>query len=149
MSTKEKIESLEETLDSYEVKLGLIWQNFKCDVLSVSPEEFKGWTATDLSEAAIKLSFLSFNIQKEINKHAARKGWATRELKLKAMEKGGSGNFWDKQNFLIAKDEYCRKLYELISKAETVLERLSFYPARIEEIRKSIEGLRYAKKTSE
>tara|TARA_R110000765_G_scaffold425619_1_gene538938 strand:- start:131 stop:622 length:492 start_codon:yes stop_codon:yes gene_type:complete len=154
LKVEDRIEAVESMLEEYEKSVGvsLIFKpegdiyhlNLRMDSLrKMSPEE--------CGEFAFSLAQKSLYLQHEINKQTQRINWAKTNIDM--MIAGNIDSYgskytpYENRKMLAIKDnDYTIKLYEVIVKAQQIIDRLSYIPNKISYMSKTLIELQTTKR---
>ena len=155
LKVDERLEEVESMLEEYEKSLGLAVQfrpaddtyhlNLKMDTLrKMSPEE--------CGEYAFSLAQKSMYLQHVINKQTQRINWAKTNIDMMISghvdSYGSKYTPYENRKTLAIKDnEYTNKLYEIIVKAQQIIDRLSYIPNKIAYMSKTLLELQTTKRS--
>lgn len=148
-SARDKLAELEERLDSYEKKVGLVIAPRESKYLNISLEEIKAMSAEELDEAAFDLGAYSLFLQKEINKHSTRVNWATaNQKKIIAHECNNvrAPSFEERKLIIIDSNEGAAKLELIRIESQAVVDRFSFINHRIDFLAERVSRLKDTKR---
>ncbi len=149
-SLAEKVTDLEKVLEEYEDQIGLKVAGRKTSYLNLTEEEIRGLTVDMAGEIATSLAFYSLYLQKELNKQIGRVNWCEANLRIVYGEQSNDyssySSYEEKKNLIIRDNEYALRLFQLRTKAQTVVDRLSYLPNKIEFIVKTLETLQRSKR---
>lgn len=93
-------------------------------------------------------------LQKEINKHRSRAGWASNALKTylskKVFEQDCNGyTFEEKKANAMMHDNYAAKLSKLFGRSQAALDRLEFLPTKITSLMDIAKDITWARRNAE
>lgn len=151
VTLEEKVQKINELLDSYEEQLGLPrFDKYGQDVkkyLEMSKSEIEGLTPILCAEISVLLVQYAFYIQRAVNKEVAILNWAKKNLSYSAAPKAKQykGSFSQQEAQAVMEDEYCKKLLTLINKTEQRVDRLQFLSNNIKAISEQLNRLQQAK----
>lgn len=134
-SVAAKLTELESELEQYEEKIGLTIQPRISKYLNVTHEEMQKMSVEELEEAAFDVANYGIYLQKEMNKHTSRIGWATSNMNpIIAREcnnvKGYS--YEERKLAIIHNNEHTIKLEGIRVKSQLCYDRLNFMNRRID-----------------
>lgn len=151
VTLEEKVQRINELLDSYEEQLGLPkFDKYGQDIkkyLDMSHSELQALTPMLCAEISVILTQYAFYIQRAINRETAILNWAKKNLTYSVAPKAKQykGSFAQQEAQAVMDDEFCKKLITLISKAEQRTDRLQFLANNIKAISEQLNRLQQAK----
>ena len=150
-----KLADLERVLDEFEKGLGLsIEQNPDISyALNLKREQLSKLSPEECGELAYVLAQQSTSLQKEINKYSQRGSWANTNIDSMICSHidnyGGRFTTYDNRIMLAIKDnEYTMKLYEVLVQSQIIIDRLSYLPAKISYMSRTLIELQQTKRRS-
>lgn len=150
-----KLADLERVLDEFEKGLGLsIEQNPDISyALNLKREQLSKLSPEECGELAYVLAQQSTSLQKEINKYSQRVSWANTNIDSMICSHidnyGGRFTTYDNRRMLAIKDnEYTMKLYEVLVQSQRIIDRLSYLPAKISYMSRTLIELQQTKRRS-
>lgn len=147
-SAAAKLTELETELDQYEEKIGLIVQPRVSTYLNVTQEQMKAMSVEELEEAAFDLANYGIYLQKEMNKHVSRIGWANSNMnpiiaRESSNQKGYS--YEERKLAIIHSNEHTIKLEAIRVKSQLCYDRLNFMNRRVDVLAERFSKLQESK----
>ena len=141
-TAKERLEKLDEILDSYEIDLGIpkytkeFYDESTQQYLELSRDQIEKLTPENCAEAALLLASLSFHLQRSYNRELARVNWATQILKttLSGREQQYKGSWESQFNQAVKEDSYATKIEQIKRYAQHRADRLTYLAYSVKNI---------------
>ena len=153
LKVEDRLQAVESMLEEYEKSLGIDLQFNSNDhgLLNLTIDRLKKMSPEQCGEIAFILSQKSLHLQHEINKQTQRVNWA--KTNIDTMIAGVVDTYgtkytpYENRKTLAIKDnEYTNKLYEVIVKAQQIIDRLSYIPNKIAYMSKTLLELQTTKR---
>jgi len=154
LKVEDRLEQVETILREYEKSLGLdlSLESDDYNFLNTTPAQLRKMSPEECGEVAFVLSQKSLHIQREINKHTQRINWA--KTNIDTMIAGNIDSYgskytpYENRRILAIKDnDYTSRLYQIIVKAQQVIDRLSYIPNKISYMSKTLIELQTTKRS--
>tara|TARA_R110002020_G_scaffold278233_1_gene493675 strand:- start:410 stop:901 length:492 start_codon:yes stop_codon:yes gene_type:complete len=141
-SPKERLEKLDEILDSYEIELGIpqyrkeFYDDSSQQYLELSRDQIEKLTPDNCAEAALLLASLSFHLQRSYNRELARVNWADHILRssLAGREQQYKGSWESQFNQAVKEDTYATKVQQIKRYAQHRSDRLTYLASSVKNI---------------
>ncbi len=148
-----RLEQVEAILSEYEKSLGLLFsgQPEVAKYLSLNKSQLNKMSPEECGEISYMLAQQSLYIQHEINKHSQRVNWCKTNIDVLVANQvdnyGGKYTTYENRKILAIKDDgYMSKLYQVMVRAQQVVDRLTYLPPKIGYMSKTLNELQQTKR---
>lgn len=134
-SAAAKLDELEDKLDKYEEKIGLVITPRISKYLNIEREQMQKMSVEELEEAAFDLANYGIFFQKEYNKHMSRVNWAEANLRLVVAKEANNVKAYspdERKAAVILSNEHAYKLEQIRVNEQACVDRLNFINRRID-----------------
>jgi hypothetical protein len=149
---EKKLAQAEKMLEEYELRKGVLpirVNNEAENYLNMDANQLRKLNADECGEAATILSLYAVHLQKVFNDQLARVNWANAQISkaiYKEVQQQSGYSAEERKLKVVYSNEYTRKLAEIRTIAQAVVDRLSYMTARIEFVARTLLSLQQSRR---